>query len=108
MAKDRSGERFAVNARKNKRSIPLPLLGTIAALVLIIYCVAEFISLQAQIEEQKNALADLENTKTELQIRNAELDGILNESDERLYIEKIAIENGYAYPNERRYYDSKG
>jgi cell division protein FtsB len=106
MAKDRTGERFAV--KKNKRSVPLALLGFIAALFLIIYCLAEFINLQAQIEEQQSALADLQNQKFELELDNAELEGILNETDERLYIEKVAIENGYAYPNERRYYDSKG
>jgi cell division protein FtsB len=106
MAKDRAGERFAV--KKNRRSIPLTLLGGIAALFLIIYCLAEFISLQAQIEEQQKTLSDLENKKIELEINNAELEGILGETDERLYIEKVAIENGYAYPNERRFYDSKG
>jgi hypothetical protein len=106
MAKGSSGERFAV--KKNKRSVPIALLGGIAALFLIIYCIAEFINLQAQIEEQRNILTGLENKKVELELDNAELEGILNETDERLYIEKVAIENGYAYPNERRYYDSKG
>jgi cell division protein FtsB len=106
MAKVRTGERFAV--KKQRRSVLLTLLGGIAAIFLIVYCVAEFISLQAQIEEQQKALSDLENQKIELEINNAELEGILNETDERLYIEKVAIENGYAYPNERRYYDSKG
>jgi predicted nuclease with TOPRIM domain len=106
MASERTGERFAV--KKNRRSIPLTMLGAVAALFLIIYCVAEFINLQAQIEERRFELDELEAQKSELQVHNAELDGILNETDERLYIEKIAIENGYAYPNERRYYDSKG
>jgi cell division protein FtsB len=106
MAKVKTGERFAV--KKPRRSVLLTLLGGIAALFLIVYCLAEFISLQAQIEEQQKSLSDLENQKIELEINNAELEGILEETDERLYIEKVAIENGYAYPNERRYYDSKG
>jgi Tfp pilus assembly protein PilN len=106
MAKVKVGERFAV--KKQRRSVLLTLLGGIAAIFLIIYCLAEFISLQAQIEERQKTLSDLENQKIELEINNAELEGILEETDERLYIEKVAIENGYAYPNERRYYDSKG
>jgi predicted nuclease with TOPRIM domain len=106
MKADIRGERYAV--KKNKRSIPLSMLFAIAAIFLIIYCVAEFISIQAQIEEQRAVLSDLENKKNELTIDNAELEGILDETDERLYIEKVAVENGYAYPNERRYYDSKG
>ncbi|MDR0991986.1 MAG: hypothetical protein LBL87_03695 [Ruminococcus sp.] len=106
MRSERPGERFAV--KKHKRSIPLSMLFAVAAIFLIIYCVAEFISIQAQIEEQRKVLSDLENRKNELMIDNAELEGILGETDERLYIEKVAVENGYAYPNERRYYDSKG
>jgi cell division protein FtsB len=106
MKTESGGERFAV--KKNKRSIPLAMLFAVAAVFLIIYCVAEFISIQAQIEEKHAELSDLENKKNELIINNAELEGILGETDERLYIEKVAVENGYAYPNERRYYDSKG
>jgi cell division protein FtsB len=102
----RSGERFA--APKNKRSVLLSMLFAVAAIFLLIYCVAEFSSLQAQIEEQRAVLNALENRKNELMIDNAELEGILDETDERLYIEKVAVENGYAYPNEHRYYDSKG
>ena len=42
-----------------------------------------------------------------LEAENASYESILNEDDERTYMERIAMEKlGYAYPDERRFYDT--
>ena len=47
-------------------------------------------------------------TKTEeIEAENVELQRILEDDDMNAYMEKLAIEEmNYAYPNERRYYDT--
>lgn len=43
----------------------------------------------------------------EVEADNAELQRTLDEDDINAYMEKLAIEKmNYAYPNERRYYDT--
>ena len=49
----------------------------------------------------------LEEEKEALTAENASYASILGEDDERAYMERIAIElYGYAYPSERRFYDT--
>lgn len=78
-----------------------------AGIVFIIGCVLSITSTQIEIAEKKQQLAELQEHKKELEIQYNEYAGILSEDDERVYMEKIAIDLlGYAYPNERRFYDT--
>ena len=57
--------------------------------------------------EKKKKLSQLEEKAAQLEAENDEYASILAEDDERAYMEKIAIEVlGFAYPNERRFYDT--
>ncbi len=52
-------------------------------------------------------LDSIDKKTGELEAENVELQRILDDGDMNAYMEKIAIENmNYAYPNERRYYDT--
>ncbi|MDR0987437.1 MAG: hypothetical protein LBL98_07095 [Ruminococcus sp.] len=92
---------------KNKNGLLLNTLITVATLSIAIFCVGAFVIRQAELEEKRLELERLTEECNELEKLNSEYESILNESDERAYIERIASEVlGYAYPNERRFYDS--
>jgi cell division protein FtsB len=94
---------------KTKLSFPHKLLIFLAGTALVMYCLWKFISAQADLEEKRQELFILQQKAEALTEENAEYESILSETDERTYIERIAVEVlGFAYPNERRYYDSKG
>ncbi len=80
---------------------------TVAAFALVVGCLFSIVATQADIAEKKQELAALEAEAKELEIKNDEFSSILAEEDERSYMERIAIDVlGYAYPNERRFYDT--
>ncbi len=78
------------------------------ALVLVIgACTAGFITTQNSIEEKKRELAELNNKIDAVTAQNEELASLIKSDDIGRYMEKLAVENdGYAYPDERRYYDT--
>jgi len=64
------------------------------------------ISVQISTAEKKQQLAALQKKAEELKEKNAEYERLLNASDEKKYMEQLAIGRlGYAYPNEIRFYD---
>jgi cell division protein FtsB len=94
---------------KTKLGFPLKMLIFIAGTALVLFCLWKFISAQADLEERQQQLLLLQEKAQALAEENAEYESILSETDERTYIERIAVEVlGFAYPNERRFYDSKG
>ena len=72
--------------------------------LLLVYSVSVIISTQADIAEQKAAIEKLKNEITETQQENDEYQRLLNAGDEYEYMLSAAIERGYAYPRERRFY----
>ena len=96
---------MAVKA-KRKRKSPVALLKGMAALCLVLYGIVRFITQQAELAEAKSKVEKKELKLAETQQQFDEYSRLLNMSDEDGYMERIAIELlGYAYPNERRFYD---
>jgi cell division protein FtsB len=94
---------------KSKNGIILNSLILFATLSIAIFSIGVFVVRQAEIEEKRLELQALIDETNEYEKLNSEYESILSESDERTYIERIAGEVlGYAYPNERRFYDSQG
>jgi cell division protein FtsB len=61
---------------------------------------------QISTAEKREQLAALQKKAEELKEKNAEYERLLNASDEKKYMEQLAIgQLGYAYPNEIRFYD---
>lgn len=82
-------------------------IGIPVAVILILACTVSVISDKVELNEKQIELKALEERAIELEAENASYESILNEEDERTYMERIAIERlGYAYPDERRFYDT--
>lgn len=75
--------------------------------VVIIACIVSIISNKVELDAKQAELAELRAQAEVLEAENATYENILYEKDERAYMELIATEKlGYAYPDERRYYDT--
>ena len=97
---------------KAKRSGRRPKLGIsllidVALVLVIVACTVGFISMQNSIVEKKRELAELNDQIETVTAQNEELADLIKSDDIGRYMEKLAVENNdYAYPDERRYYDT--
>ncbi|MGN0621212.1 MAG: hypothetical protein ACI4I9_05030 [Porcipelethomonas sp.] len=75
--------------------------------VVVLGCGTAFAVTKVKCADMQKELSTVEKKTGELEAENVELQRILDDDDMNAYMEKIAIENmNYAYPNERRYYDT--
>ncbi len=94
---------------KKRRNPVMKFFITITAMVFVVACVADIIGTQAEIAEKKQELNALIEEAELLEDANDEYQSMLSENDERAFMERYAVEVlGYAYPNERRFYDTTG
>lgn len=95
----------AVN-RANKKG-PLWLLVRGAVFVSFVLCVISIVYNQSEVSDLEKKLSSINQKTEELEAENIEYQRILENDDIDAYMEKLAIENlNYAYPNERRFYDT--
>lgn len=88
--------------KKNSRSFIL----TLAIIAVMGYFVISLISLQMDIRDKQQEVAEAQQVQQEKQAENEELEKFLTEGDESSYIERIARDVlGYVLPGERVYYD---
>lgn len=103
-------KKAAAIKKRNKSGSPImKLVVTVTGFVFVVYCAASICVTQAEIAEKKQELDVLAEKAEKLEEENAEYQSILSEDDERAFMERYAVEVlGYAYPNERRFYDTAG
>ena len=107
--KARKGKKNVLIKPKKKKHPVLNALVTVSGAAFIMYCLSSIVITQAEISEKKQELAVLTEKAEKLEDENDEYRSILSEEDEREFMERYAIEVlGYAYPNERRFYDTTG
>ncbi len=111
MAKNAKQERIAhggYKLKKEKKPNPvLKLFMLAAAIAGACYCAFSIVSDRVDIAEKQEVLRQLRQQEEELRAENAGYESIIGEEDERAYMERIATEVlGYAYPSERRFYDT--
>lgn len=96
--------------KKKKRGSPLMrTVIMVTGFVFVLYCVSSIVITQAEIAEKRQELDILAEKTKKLEEENDEYQSILSEEDERIFMERYAVEVlGYAYPNERRFYDTAG
>ncbi|MGN1481761.1 hypothetical protein [Porcipelethomonas sp.] len=83
------------------------LISKLIIIAVVIGCIVSIIATQANLAEMQKELNSILNKADEIEAENAELQRTLDEDDMNAYMEKLAIEKmNYAYPNERRYYDT--
>jgi cell division protein FtsB len=95
------------NAKIRRRAVIDWLSFRLVAVILIIACIISFVSTQASLNEKRQQKSDLEAAIQQARDENAELEKFVGTDDLDGYMEKAAIEDlNYAYPNERRFYDT--
>ncbi len=97
----------AYRKKMRSRRSAASYIGIPIALILIAACLISIVSDKVELAEKQQELAVLQEEALMLEAENASYESILSEEDERTYMERIATEKlGYAYPDERRFYDT--
>lgn len=95
---------FSRDNKKTKRNKIFRIIFVVVAICFCLYLVANIVSQQAQIAQLKKETSVISSKISEAEQKRDEYTELLN-SDEKEYMEKVAVEKfGYAYPNERRFY----
>lgn len=89
---------------KKRRSSFADFLKLAVFSLILVYSVGVIISTQADIAEQKSEIEKLRAEVVEAKQENDEYKRLLSSEDEYEYMLSAAIERGYAYPREVRYY----
>ena len=85
----------------NKVLIRVLTVAVVAGCVMIIY------SAEKECTSKERELNSIQTKIDEYEVENADLQQIVEGDDLSVYIERIAVEErGYAYPDERRFYDT--
>lgn len=94
---------------KDKQKKGLFNLGLVkvTATTMIIVCTVLLITTEQDCTRKEHELADIQSKIDEYNIQNEDLQRTLDSDDMSAYMEKVALEErGYAYPDERRFYDT--
>ncbi len=95
------------NAKIRRRAVIDWLSFRLVAIILVIACIISFVSTQASLNEKRQQKSELESAIEQARDNNVELEKFMGADDLDGYMEKAAIEDlNYAYPNERRFYDT--
>ena len=79
----------------------------LAALAVIVGCGVLIAATQKDCAEKEEQLKLIQTKIDAYETDNAELQRVLDSDDLNEYMEKVALEErGYAYPDERRFYDT--
>ena len=97
----------ADNKKKRRGTSPIHYtIGFVTVIAVIFGCGIKIAKNEATVYQKKQELLEIQEQIADLEADNAVYQGILNDEDERSYMERIAIERlGYAYPGERRFCD---
>lgn len=93
----------------DKPNFLLRLVMRAAAVLFVIFCLVSIISTQSAIMKRRAEADALQVKIDNLKLENQDLQDIIDSDDIGKYIERKAIENpnnSYAYPDERRYFDT--
>lgn len=93
--------------RKKKKKGMFSLISKLIIIAAVIGCIISIIITQSSLSEMQKELNTIAAKTEEVEAENVELQRIFEDDDMNAYMEKIAIEDmNYAYPDERRYYDT--
>ncbi|MBO5343539.1 MAG: hypothetical protein J6A57_03750 [Ruminococcus sp.] len=97
------------NKKKNpsKKGLFNSMLFKLLAGAVIVGCMVLFITTETDCSSKEAELAAIQAQIDTFNMENAELQRTLASDDLSAYMERIALEErGYAYPDERRFYDT--
>lgn len=97
------------NRRKNdtgKKRLFNRGLVKLAAVSVIIGCGVLIVTTERDCAEKEKELSEIQAELDSYEAENTEIQRMLESDDISSYMEKVAVEEyGYAYPDERRFYD---
>ncbi len=94
-------------AKQRRRAIFDWIITKLVVVILLIACIISFVSTQATLMEKRQEAAELDVLIEQAKDEKMELEKFVDANDLEGYMEKAAIEEyNYAYPNERRFYDT--
>lgn len=92
---------------KNKKGLFNKLLVRLLIAVSVIGCVVLIYKTEKDCSEKELEMTKIQEKIDKYEVENADLQKILNSNDMSVYIERVAVEErDYAYPDERRFYDT--
>lgn len=100
------GEKVMTGKKKKAKRNPVSIILTVAAVLVIGFFVVSIISQKFDNDRQSNEYEALTGELEQKLSENSELAAVVESDDEAALAEKYARENGYAYPDERLYYDA--
>ena len=79
----------------------------LAAVAAIVGCLVIIVTTEKDCAEKEKELTAIQTKIDAYEADNSELQRVLQSDDLKSYMEKVALEErGYAYPDERRFYDT--
>lgn len=94
------------NKKANTQNRPYGIIITVITLTAFLYLIFTFASLRSDMNEKKAKLLELSAQYEQQVAENDELQKLIDDGNEKQYIEHIARQQrGYVYPDERVYYD---
>ena len=105
MERNRGTKRLA--AKYRRRAVFDWIFTKVVGVILFIACIISFVSTQVTLMEKRQEQAELERQIEQAKDEQLELQKFAETDDIEGYMEKAAIEeHNYAYPNERRFFDT--
>lgn len=96
-----------VKHKQKKKGLFNKGLVRLVAVALVIGCAALIITTEKDCAEKEQQMAVIQEKIDAYEADNMELQRELDSDDMSDYMEKVALEErGYAYPDERRFYDT--
>lgn len=100
------GERKRGQKEKRRSIIEWIVTRAVIAAVIVV-CIVQIITTQGTLIEKRQEISELEQAIEIADAERMELEKFVETDDIEGYMEKAAIEQlNYAYPNERRFYDT--
>lgn len=96
-----------VKYKKKRKGLFNRGLVKLAAGAFIVGCAVLIVTTEKDCADKEKELVAIQDKIDTYEAENMELQRVLESDDMSTYMEKIAIEErGYAYPDERRFYDT--
>lgn len=93
--------------KKEKRGLFNRGLLRLVSIAMIVGCAVVFFMTERDCAEKEEQIEAVQAKITSYENENAELQRVLDSKDLSDYMEQVALEErGYAYPDERRFYDT--
>ena len=97
---------MAKKKKKPEKGLFSRSLVRITSIAVLVGCVVLIAFTERDCAQKKEEMVKTQSEIDEIVMENSDLERILESDDMSAYLEEGAFERGYAYPDERRFYDT--